>query len=202
MVPARLAKAHRSVKPVGPRGHSRGVDADGGRRGGEEPGCLGDGLLQPAGHRPRHDKGAVGEPVGVARRVGQVDGHRHGDVIGGTRSEIDVGPNTGRVQPFGSLRSDSFDPRQVVRPGDIRVSRHSHLLRRSRHHPAPLPGHPRRNHHRLGRHYRQDQPPRLLTRPPPCQPPRWHGRPLVGQAPAPLRIRLTQGPKYRCGNPR
>jgi hypothetical protein len=116
MVPARLAKAHRSVKPVGSRGQSRGADADGGRRGGEEPGCLGDGLLQPAGHRPRHDNGAVGEPVGVARRVGQVDGHRHGDVIGGTRSEIDVGSNTGRVQPFGSLRSDSFDPRQVVRP--------------------------------------------------------------------------------------
>ena len=67
--------------------------------------------------------------------------------------------------------------------------------RHPRHPPAPLPGHPRRDHHHQHRHHRQDQPPRLLTRPPRGQPPRRHHRPLVERTPAPLRIRLTQGPK-------
>ena len=34
------------------------------------------------------------------------------------------------------------------------------------HPPAPLPRHARRDHQRRLRHHRQDQPPRLLTRPP------------------------------------
>ena len=67
---------------------------------------------------------------------------------------------------------------------------------------TPLPGHPRRDHQRRHRHHRQDQPPRLLTRPPRSRPARRHHRSLVERTPAPLRIRLTQGPKYRCGNPR
>jgi hypothetical protein len=74
--------------------------------------------------------------------------------------------------------------------------------RRTRHPPAPLPRHPRRDHHHQRRHHREDQPPRLLTRPPPRHPPRRHRRPVVGRTPAPLRIRLTQGPKYWCGNRR
>jgi hypothetical protein len=64
-----------------------------------------------------------------------------------------------------------------------------------RHPPAPVPGHPRRDHQQRCQHHRQDQPPRLLTRPPPRRPPRRHHRPLVGRAPAPLPIRLTQGPR-------
>jgi hypothetical protein len=74
--------------------------------------------------------------------------------------------------------------------------------RRSRHHPAPLPGHPgeiitdrvgitvkinRRAYSPVLRH---------ASLPADTAVPWW------GQAPAPLRIRLTQGPKYRRGNPR
>ena len=73
---------------------------------------------------------------------------------------------------------------------------------RPRHPPAPLPGHPRRDQQHQHGHHRQDQPARLLTRPPRSRPARRHHRPPVGRAPAPLRIRLTQGSKYRCGNPR
>src|ERR1019366_8761411 len=40
------------------------------------------------------------------------------------------------------------------------------------------------------------------TPPSATQPPRRHHRPLVGRTSAPLRIRLTQGPRYRRGNPR
>jgi hypothetical protein len=68
--------------------------------------------------------------------------------------------------------------------------------------PAPLPGYPRRDHQHQHRHHRHDQPPRLLTRPPRRRPASRHHRPLAGRTPAPLRIRLTLGPKYRCGNPR
>ena len=52
------------------------------------------------------------------------------------------------------------------------------------------------------KHHRQNQPPRLLTRTPRRRPARRRGRPLVGRTPAPLRIRLILGPKYRRGNPR
>ena len=74
--------------------------------------------------------------------------------------------------------------------------------RHPRHPPAPLPRHPRRDHQRRQQHHCQDQPPRLLTRPAPRSSPRRHHRPMVGRTPAPLPVRLTQGSKYRCGNPR
>ncbi|MGE5289138.1 MAG: hypothetical protein ACM3ML_18480, partial [Micromonosporaceae bacterium] len=65
-----------------------------------------------------------------------------------------------------------------------------------RHPPAPFPGHPGRDHQQRAQHHRQDQPSRILTRPAPRPAPRRHHRPLVGRTPAPLRVRLSQGPKY------
>ena len=85
-----------------------------------------------------------------------------------------------------ALRPGPGPARRLPRPPRARLP-HRH----PRHPPAPLPRHPRNHHHQRRCHHRPHRPARLLTRPAPGPPPSRHHRPLVGQPPAPLRIRLT-----------
>src|SRR6266568_4102585 len=95
-----------------------------------------------------------------------------------------------------------------LRPRSSRHRRLPHPPRRRLHHrhprrpPTPIPPNRRRNYPQRPHDdcpYRQA---RLLTRAPPRRTLHRHRRPLVGQPPPPLRIRLNLGSKKLYGNPR
>jgi hypothetical protein len=70
-----------------------------------------------------------------------------------------------------------------------------------RHHPAPVPGNPRPDHHHQRRHHRPARTTRLLTGPAQGQPPRRHPHTLARRPDPPLRIPLNLAPNLLRGNP-